>query len=264
VADDWRTTVADNADHAHGTQLTHFGYSEVGEAEKASRVAEMFACVASRYDLMNDLMTWGLHRGWKDEAVRMTGIGLGDRVLDLAGGTGDIAIRLAARVGQAGHVTLADINPAMLSEAQRRLTGHRHQGRISVVEADAEILPFSDAAFDAVIIGFGLRNVTYQAKALQEMYRVLKPGGRLVVLEFSRPVTWLVRPFYDAYSFAVIPALGRIVLQDPASYRYLAESIRMHPDRHALLRMLEGAGLESCWVRKMFFGIVAIHHGVKR
>ncbi len=240
---------------------THFGYGEVSADEKTGRVAEVFDRVAKRYDLMNDLMTWGLHRRWKRTAVRMTGIQLGDKVLDLAGGTGDIAIRLAAKVGPTGHVTLADINPSMLAEAERRLRGHRFEKLISLHEADAEDLPFGDASFDAVTIGFGLRNVTNQAKALASMRRVLKPGGRLVILEFSRPVLWLVRPFYDAYSFLVLPTLGRLVLRDSASYRYLAESIRMHPDRQTLLTMLETARFDACGVKRMFFGIVAAHHG---
>jgi demethylmenaquinone methyltransferase/2-methoxy-6-polyprenyl-1,4-benzoquinol methylase len=242
---------------------THFGYSEVDEGEKAGRVSEVFERVARRYDLMNDLMTGGLHRRWKNRAVKTARVGEGDRVLDLAGGTGDLAIRLAARVGETGRVTLADINPSMLREAERRLKGHRFKGLISLREADAEALPFEDGAFDVVTIGFGLRNVTKQVTALNEMWRVLGSGGRLVVLEFSRPVLWLVRPFYDAYSFAVIPTLGRLVLRDPASYRYLAESIRMHPDRDTLLGMLEDARFEACGVKKMFFGIVAIHDGAK-
>ncbi|MBN2177745.1 MAG: bifunctional demethylmenaquinone methyltransferase/2-methoxy-6-polyprenyl-1,4-benzoquinol methylase UbiE [Demequinaceae bacterium] len=242
---------------------THFGYSEVGEDEKAGKVAEVFDRVARRYDLMNDLMTWGMHRLWKRRAVGIAGVREGDSVLDLAGGTGDIAILLAKRVGPTGRVTLADINPSMLAEAERRLSGHPLRDRVFLREADAEALPFEDGAFDVVTIGFGLRNVTRQAVALSEMLRVLGSGGRMIVLEFSRPVRWFVRPFYHAYSFVVIPTLGRLILRDPASYRYLAESIRMHPDRDTLLRMLETARFENCGVRKLFFGIVAIHHGTK-
>jgi demethylmenaquinone methyltransferase/2-methoxy-6-polyprenyl-1,4-benzoquinol methylase len=243
---------------------THFGYNEVGEDEKADRVAEVFDRVSRRYDLMNDLMTWGLHRNWKSRAVKAAGVREGDRVLDLAGGTGDLAILLASRVGETGHIILADINPSMLKEAERRLDRHPLRDRISTSIADAEHLPFADAEFDAVTIGFGLRNVTHQVEALAEMRRVLSPGGRLVVLEFSRPVAWYVRPFYHLYSFVVLPALGWLILRDARSYRYLAESIRVHPDRDTLLRMLSDAGLADCTVIRMFFGIVALHQGTAR
>jgi len=242
---------------------THFGFDEVDEDEKSGRVTEVFDRVARRYDLMNDLMTWGLHRRWKTQAVRGARVAEGDRVLDLAGGTGDLAIRLAAKVGTTGQVTLADINASMLREAERRLAARGLGDVVSLVEADAESLPFEDESFDAVVIGFGLRNVTRQEVALREMRRVLRPGGRLVVLEFSRPVLLPVRPFYDAYSFLVIPALGRLVLRDRSSYRYLVESIRMHPDRDAMLEMVREAGLEDVGVRRLFFGIVAIHRGVR-
>lgn len=240
---------------------SHFGFDEVDEEEKSGRVAEVFDRVARRYDLMNDLMTWGLHRHWKNAAARQARVSEGDRVLDLAGGTGDLAVRLAAKVGATGQVTLADINPSMLQAAERRLARHRLRDAISLVEADAEALPFDDGFFDAVVIGFGLRNVTRQDTALEEMCRVLKPGGRLVVLEFSRPVLLPVKPFYDAYSFLVIPALGRLVLRDRASYRYLVESIRMHPDRGTMLGLVEDAGFEGAGVQRLFFGIVAIHTG---
>ena len=242
---------------------THFGFDEVDEEKKADQVAEVFDRVARRYDLMNDLMTWGLHRRWKATAVREARVAEGDRVLDLAGGTGDLAIRLASKVGRTGHVTLADINPSMLGQAERRLDERGLGDAVSLVEADAEALPFADGSFDAVVIGFGLRNVTHQDVALEEMRRVLKPGGRLVVLEFSRPVLLPVRPLYDAYSFLIIPALGRLVLRDRTSYRYLVESIRMHPDRDTMLEMLRDAGLSEAGVRKLFFGIVALHCGEK-
>ena len=242
---------------------THFGYDVVPTDEKAAKVADVFSSVARRYDLMNDLMTWGLHRRWKRAAVRMAGVEPGNRVLDLAGGTGDLALRMAKRVGPTGHVVLADINPSMLAEAERRLAKSPLKDRVSVREADAEELPFEPGEFDAVTISFGLRNVTDQPRALASMLRVLKPGGRLVVLEFSRPVAWAVKPFYDAYSFAVLPLLGRLVLGDAASYRYLAESIRVHPDRQTLLDMLRDAGYSSADCTTMFFGIVAAHRGEK-
>lgn len=258
----------DDAKRAWPAPSTHFGFDEVSEDEKTDKVAEVFDRVARRYDLMNDLMTWGLHRRWKAKAVRQARVSEGDQVLDLAGGTGDLAIRLANEVGPTGRVTLADINPSMLRKAERRLAKRRLVKRglvdaVSLVEADAEALPFDDGSFDAVVIGFGLRNVTRPDIALKEMYRVLKPEGRVVVLEFSRPVLLPVRPFYDAYSFLVIPALGRLVLRDRASYRYLVESIRMHPDRETMLEMLREAGLGKAGVRTLFFGIVAIHHGLK-
>jgi demethylmenaquinone methyltransferase/2-methoxy-6-polyprenyl-1,4-benzoquinol methylase len=236
----------------------------VGKDEKADRVADVFDSVSRRYDLMNDLMTWGLHRRWKRRAVAMANVLPGQKALDLAGGTGDIAIRLAKRVGPTGEVVLSDINPSMLDQARRRLKGHKMKERISIREADAEQLPFADASFDVVTIGFGLRNVTNQLRALSEMLRVLKPGGRLVILEFSRPVVWLVQPFYDLYSFTVIPALGWLVAYDATSYRYLAESIRVHPDRETLLQMMRDAGFSTCRYTTMLFGIVAAHRGTKK
>ena len=242
---------------------SHFGYEVVPAEEKAGKVAKVFASVARRYDLMNDLMTWGLHRRWKRSAIKLSGARKGDVVLDLAGGTGDIALRMARRVGPKGSVVLADINPWMLAEAQRRLVGNPLASRITLREADAENLPFDDDTFDVVTIGFGLRNVTHQDRAIREIRRVLKPGGRLVVLEFSRPVAPVVKPLYDVYSFAVLPTLGKICARDSASYRYLAESIRMHPDRDTLRKMIEDADFDSCVYATMLYGIVAAHVGVK-
>lgn len=253
----------DDARDAPSTGETHFGFETVASDEKAEKVAEVFHSVARRYDLMNDLMTWGLHRRWKRSAIRLSGVRPGDTALDLAGGTGDIALLLARAVGPAGSVVLADINPSMLAGAERRLSGNPLSARISLKEADAEALPFPDETFDVVTIGFGLRNVTRKDRAIRDMLRVLKPGGRMVVLEFSRPVATLVRPFYDAYSFAVLPALGKVCTNDAASYRYLAESIRVHPDRDALRDMIVAAGFASCDCRTMLFGIVAAHVGVK-
>ncbi len=246
---------------SHGD--THFGYASVPSEEKAGKVAGVFRSVARRYDLMNDLMTWGLHRRWKRSAIRLAGARPGDAALDLAGGTGDLAIRLARAVGPEGSVVLADINPWMLAEAERRLAADPLAARISLTEADAEDLPFGDASFDVVTIGFGLRNVTRKDRAIREMLRVLKPGGRMVVLEFSRPVAWLIRPFYDAYSFAVLPALGFVCTRDAASYRYLAESIRVHPDRDTLRDLIVAGGFARCEYRTMLFGIVATHVGAK-
>jgi demethylmenaquinone methyltransferase/2-methoxy-6-polyprenyl-1,4-benzoquinol methylase len=246
---------------SHGD--THFGYASVPSGEKAAKVAEVFHSVARRYDLMNDLMTWGLHRRWKRRAIRLSEVRPGDAALDLAGGTGDLAVLLARAVGPEGSVVLADINPWMLAEAERRLAGDPIAARISLKEADAEKLPFADAAFDVVTIGFGLRNVTNKDRAIREMLRVLRPGGRMVVLEFSRPVPRLIRPFYDAYSFAVLPALGFVFTRDAASYRYLAESIRVHPDRATLRDLIVAQGFASCEYRTMLFGIVAAHIGVK-
>ncbi len=253
----------DEPEDAQARSETHFGYSSVPSDAKAGKVAEVFHSVAKRYDFMNDVMTWGLHRAWKRSAIRLSGARSGDATLDLAGGTGDIAVRLARIVGPEGSVVLADINPSMLAEAQGRLAGDPLAARISLKEADAEALPFADRAFDVVTIGFGLRNVTIKDRALREMLRVLRPGGRMVVLEFSRPVATLVRPFYHAYSFAVLPALGKICTNDAASYRYLAESIRVHPDRDTLRDMIAAAGFERCEYRTMLFGIVAAHIGVK-
>ena len=242
---------------------THFGFETVPADEKAGKVAEVFHSVARRYDLMNDLMTWGLHRRWKRDAIALSGARPGDSALDLAGGTGDLAVLLARAVGPEGSVVLSDINPWMLAEAERRLKDDPVAGRITLKEADAEALPFADRSFDVVTIGFGLRNVTTKDRAIGEMLRVLKPGGRMVVLEFSRPVAWLVRPFYDAYSFAVLPALGFVCTRDAASYRYLAESIRVHPDRDTLRAMIVAQGFDRCDYRTMLFGIVAAHVGVK-
>jgi demethylmenaquinone methyltransferase/2-methoxy-6-polyprenyl-1,4-benzoquinol methylase len=253
----------DDAQDNPSQDSTHFGFDMVPTDAKAGMVAQVFGSVARRYDIMNDVMTWGMHRYWKRRAIRQARVNVGDVVLDLAGGTGDIALRLARRVGPTGSVVLADINPAMLAAARSRLEGNPLADRITVSLADAEALPFADNTFDAVIIGFGLRNVTRQDRAIRDILRVLKPRGRMVVLEFSRPVAWLVRPFYDAYSFAVLPTLGKICVQDAASYRYLAESIRVHPDRDTLKAMIESAHFIKCDYETMLYGIVATHVGVK-
>lgn len=244
-------------------ETTHFGYQTVDASEKAGKVAGVFDSVASRYDLMNDLMSLGVHRLWKRFAVGLCGIRLGDRVLDLAGGTGDLSSRLLPLVGPRGLVVLSDINANMLREGRKRLVDEGAVGTIAYVQADAEQLPFPESAFDCLTIGFGLRNVTHKERALEAMYRTLKPGGRVIILEFSHPVAPGLKSAYDLYSFAVLPVLGRLVAGDAASYRYLAESIRMHPGQDALLRMMEEAGFERCQYFNLSGGIVAVHRGYR-
>lgn len=237
-----------------------FGYRTVPEDEKSRHVGAVFSSVADNYDVMNDLMSWGLHRVWKTFAVQICGLRPGQRVLDVAGGTGDLARRLAARVMPGGQVVLSDINESMLVRGRDRLL----DGGLSLpaVRCDAEQLPFVSDHFDCVTIGFGLRNVTRKDVALREMYRVLRPGGRLVVLEFSR-VHRAFSPFYDAYSFGVLPLLGRLVARDAGSYRYLAESIRMHPPQEKLKDMMTEAGLERVEYFNLTAGVVAVHRGYK-
>jgi demethylmenaquinone methyltransferase/2-methoxy-6-polyprenyl-1,4-benzoquinol methylase len=237
---------------------THFGFEEVAEREKAERVRGVFDSVADRYDLMNDLMSGGLHRLWKRFAVNATGVRAGMQVLDLAGGTGDLARLFADRVGSAGMVVLTDINGAMLARGRDRMVD---TGRlVPAVQCDAEKLPFVSNRFDCVSIAFGLRNVTHKEAALAEMARVLKPGGVAAVLEFSRVYAPLA-PAYDWYSFNVLPRLGRLVAGDDASYRYLAESIRMHPDQATLKAMMEQAGFGRVEVHNLTAGVVALHLG---
>jgi len=241
---------------------THFGYTTVSSTDKARLVRGVFDSVASKYDLMNDLMSGGLHRLWKRFAVAEAGVRRGHTVLDLAGGTGDLARAFASRVGDEGRVVLADINRAMLEQGRRRLVDAGVGGNLSIVQVDAENLPFADGSFDRVCIAFGLRNVTDKPAALASMRRVLKPGGKLLILEFSKPHDPL-RPAYDLYSFRVLPLLGRLVANDADSYRYLAESIRMHPDQDTLLAMLQAAGLERCHYQNLAGGVVALHTGYR-
>ncbi len=239
---------------------THFGYETVDAREKARRVAGVFDSVASRYDLMNDLMSGGLHRLWKRFAIGRAGVRPGQRVLDVAGGTADLAREFARRAGATGEVWLTDINAAMLAIGRDRLVD---DGVIApVLQCDAEALPFPAAYFDVVTVAFGLRNMTNKDRALAEMARVLKPGGRLLVLEFSKVVAPLA-PLYDLYSFKVLPRLGRRIAGDPDSYRYLAESIRMHPDAGTLRTMMLDAGLDRVDVFRLAGGLVALHQGTK-
>jgi demethylmenaquinone methyltransferase/2-methoxy-6-polyprenyl-1,4-benzoquinol methylase len=240
-----------------------FGFERVAAADKAARVHSVFASVAGRYDVMNDLMSLGAHRLWKQFTLSLTGLRPGQRGLDVAGGTGDLAAGMLRQVGRSGRVVLSDINPNMLDIGRDRLLDRGHAGNVDFVIADAERLPFEDNAFDCVTIGFGLRNVTDKAAALKSMHRVLRPGGQLLVLEFSTPTAPGLKPLYDAYSFNVLPFLGRLIAKDAASYRYLAESIRMHPDQEALLGMLRTAGFGQARYHNLTGGIVAVHRGHK-
>ncbi len=239
---------------------THFGFEQVDEGDKASRVRGVFDSVASKYDVMNDLMSAGLHRAWKAYAVAVADVRPGQRVLDLAGGTGDLARAFARRVGDAGIVVHTDINEAMLRVGRERLLDEGHV--LPTALCDAERLPFADATFDLVSVAFGLRNMTHKDAALREMARVLRPGGRALVLEFSRVAAPLTKA-YDWYSFSVLPRLGRLVTGDAQSYRYLAESIRMHPDQRALAAMMKQAGFGHVDVHNLTAGVVALHLGVR-
>ena len=241
---------------------TDFGYATVGTDEKAGLVRGVFDSVATRYDIMNDLMSAGMHRLWKRFTVDQAAVRSGDVILDLAGGTGDLALRFARLVGETGRVVLADINLAMLEQGRRRLVDEGAAGNVSLVQVDAENLPFADGTFDCITIAFGLRNVTNKQAALESMHRVLRPGGKTMILEFSRPAD-LVKPAYDAYSFRVLPMLGKLVARDAASYQYLAESIRMHPDQETLLGMMQDAGFERCRYHNLMAGIVALHVGYR-
>ena len=241
-------------------KTTHFGFKQVPVAEKAQRVRGVFDSVADNYDLMNDLMSAGVHRLWKRYAIGMADIRPGQQVLDLAGGTGDITRLLAPRLGAEGHVVLTDINASMLENGRRALLDDGISGNVTFAQVNAEQLPFPENSFDLVTISFGLRNVTNNQAALDSIYHVLKPGGRLLVLEFSKPAKAL-KPAYDFYSFNILPKLGRLFAKDEESYRYLAESIRMHPDQDTLQSMMQQAGFERCDYHHLTGGIVAIHRG---
>ena len=242
---------------------TDFGYQQVPRGEKARRVRGVFDSVADSYDVMNDLMSAGAHRLWKRFTLGLANLHAGQRALDVAGGTGDLASGLARQVGARGFVVLTDINAEMLARGRDRLINEGLVGNVQCAQANAEKLPFTEGLFDCVTIGFGLRNVTDKAAALHSMRRVLKPGGQLLVLEFSHPVVPALKPLYDMYSFRVLPLLGRLVAKDAASYQYLAESIRMHPNQEALLAMMKDAGLEDCRYHNLSGGIVAVHRGYR-
>ncbi len=254
--------MSDSASDKRADTTTHFGYQTVATGEKSKLVRGVFDSVAERYDLMNDLMSGGIHRLWKRFTVAEAGVRTGYSVLDLAGGTGDLAETFARQVGPDGHVILADINHAMLKVGRDRLIDRGISGNLNIAQANAEQLPFANASFDVVTIAFGLRNVTDKDAALAEMYRVLKSGGKCLILEFSRPHDAL-KPAYDLYSFNVLPWLGERIAGDPDSYRYLAESIRMHPDQETLLGMLQDAGFEHCRFHNLTGGVAALHVGFR-
>jgi demethylmenaquinone methyltransferase/2-methoxy-6-polyprenyl-1,4-benzoquinol methylase len=242
---------------------THFGYREVPESEKAKLVGRVFTSVASKYDVMNDLMSFGAHRIWKRYFVATSGVRAGDVVLDLAGGTGDIAALLLPRVGAKGAVVVGDINGEMLRVGRDRLLDRGLVRGLDYAQLDAEALPFPDKSFDCVTMAFGLRNVTHKERALAEIHRVLKIGGRVLILEFSRVRAEFLKPFYDFHSFEVLPRIGKLVANDEESYRYLAESIRKHPDQETLKAMMETAGFARVDVRNLTAGVVAIHRGYR-
>lgn len=242
---------------------THFGYQTVDAKDKASMVRGVFDSVANNYDLMNDLMSLGMHRLWKRFAIELSGVRPGHKVLDLASGTGDLADKFCRLVGPQGLVLMTDINAAMLNVGRDRMLDRGHSGNLGFAQVNAELLPFADNSFDLISIGFGLRNVTDKQCALNSMYAALKPGGRAMVLEFSKPTSQAFEKVYDFYSFQALPRIGELVAKDAASYRYLAESIRMHPDQEALKSMMENAGFERCDVHNLTGGVVAIHRGFK-
>jgi len=243
--------------------ITHFGFKTVAAEEKAKLVRGVFDSVAENYDIMNDLMSLGIHRIWKRLAVQLSNVRKGEHVLDLAGGTGDLTTLFEQRVGAEGSVILADINSEMLRTGRNRLIDKGLAGNVQYAQVNAESLPFADNSFDCVCIGFGLRNVTDKDAALRSMYRVLKPGGRAIILEFSHPIDPVTEKVYDFYSFNLLPKMGLWVAKDEDSYRYLAESIRMHPKQDELKAMMEAAGFERCEYFNMTQGIVAVHRGYK-
>lgn len=244
-------------------ETTHFGFKQVAIDDKAALVRGVFDSVAGKYDLMNDLMSLGIHRIWKRLAVQLSNVRKGEQVLDLAGGTGDLSVLFEKRVGPTGKIVLADINSEMLRNGRNRLIDKGLIANITYAQVNAECLPFADNTFDCVCIGFGLRNVTDKMSALRSMFRVLKPGGRLIVLEFSHPTDKLTEKVYDFYSFSILPKIGKVIAQDEDSYRYLAESIRMHPKQEELKSMMQQAGFERCEYFNMTQGIVAVHRGYK-
>lgn len=261
MSDQPRTS--DSAQNQSGDPLTHFGYRNVKVEDKVEKVADVFHSVASKYDVMNDLMSLGIHRIWKKLTIESSGVRPGYKVLDIAGGTGDLTMPFSKRVGDQGTVILADINSSMLNVGRDRLLNRGYGNNIEFVQANAEALPFPDNYFNCISIAFGLRNVTNKDKALESMTRVLKPGGRLLILEFSKPTNPLLSNLYDHYSFKALPMMGKLIANDSDSYQYLAESIRMHPDQETLKGMMETAGLVNCRYQNMTGGVVALHTGIK-
>ncbi|TBR41220.1 bifunctional demethylmenaquinone methyltransferase/2-methoxy-6-polyprenyl-1,4-benzoquinol methylase UbiE [Marinomonas agarivorans] len=244
-------------------ETTHFGFQQIPANEKVDAVAKVFHSVAAKYDIMNDLMSGGIHRLWKMHTINQSGVKYGNQVLDIAGGTGDLTLKFSRIVGAEGKVVLADINDSMLKVGRDKLANKGVVGNVEFVQANAEELPFPDNTFDCITIAFGLRNVTNKDAALASMFRVLKPGGRLLVLEFSKPKSEHLSMLYDQYSFRVLPFMGKLVANDAESYRYLAESIRMHPDQETLKDMMENVGFESTSYQNLTGGIVALHKGFK-
>lgn len=242
---------------------THFGFREVPVDEKVRQVADVFHSVAGKYDLMNDLMSGGVHRLWKRITIERSGVRSGHSVLDIAGGTGDLTQKFSRLVGPTGKVVLADINDSMLKVGRDKLINNGTAGNVEYIQANAEALPFADNTFDVITIAFGLRNVTDKDAALRSMQRVLKPGGKLMVLEFSKTQNVALTKIYDFYSFNILPHMGKLIANDSESYRYLAESIRMHPDQETLKDMMEEAGLVNCRYENMTGGVVALHTGIK-
>lgn len=255
--------MASNDQSSQNDNTTHFGYKTVEAENKASMVADVFHSVAAQYDVMNDLMSFGIHRLWKRFTIDASGVRPGNKVLDLAGGTGDLTAKFSQIVGKDGQVILADINSSMLNVGRDKLRDRGLVQNIEYVQANAEFLPFEDNTFDIITIAFGLRNVTDKDKALRSMYRVLKPGGRLLVLEFSKPEHEILNKAYDFYSFNILPKMGELVAKDGESYQYLAESIRMHPDQDTLEDMMKSAGFEQTTYKNLTGGIVALHKGYK-
>ena len=245
------------------SETIDFGYKQVGKEEKQGLVANVFNSVAKKYDVMNDVMSFGIHRLWKRYTIDCSGVRTGMKVLDIAGGTGDLTEQFSRRVGPNGEVVLADINQAMLDVGRDKLRNKGIVDNVEYVQANAEELPFADDTFDIITIAFGLRNVTDKQKALESMFRVLKPGGRLLVLEFSKPVQPMLSQAYDFYSFNILPKMGQVIAGDADSYQYLAESIRMHPDQETLKGMMEQAGYENVTFDNLTGGIVALHRGFK-
>ena len=260
-------SVSENTESSNSNEelskQTHFGFKQVDKSQKASMVAEVFQSVAAKYDIMNDVMSLGVHRLWKRFTIECSGARAGHKVLDLAGGTGDLTAKFSRIVGENGKVVLADINDAMLKVGRDKLRDLGIVGNVEYVQANAEELPFPDNTFDIITIAFGLRNVTDKDKALASMYRVLKPGGRLLVLEFSKPTNDMLSKAYDLYSFHLLPKIGQLVANDSESYQYLAESIRMHPEQEVLKSMMESAGFEQTTYHNLTAGIVALHRGFK-